>query len=441
LASTGPPPRTRHRRGLRSQQSSDEYSSDQFYRCYNSGEAYGAAWLASKELILASGVVKLEERQHMETAGILGNEASRFPVKSVDLFEFSVEHLSWLERRVGLRDMKGPMKERLDGDMRNLMRRRQESLQSLYEHHYAPVLEPLPAEAPSFSSLAPPEPSPAAPIVATMPFFAFSDDCSNAVEQNKCGAGSSAPEMRARFLNLTFWSIQPLTSHITISVCSEIDEDFVRRKSGLPFFDVLRHDCHIFSKKYNRVIFKPSLLGAKTVNMIQERLKHDPRWRHFSQVYYTEADQVLHCRDPLRLSSAVVSSRAYAIPHRLMPISDPRDLPALVSVDRMDHRLPRWVYDDLDRVQRVKAKRRHFQVPLQSPFVQSPKYYRCCLDRGQCRTRKHWLSWKLPPKDIQLDLVTLGGSFTIVVGDPDFGNLQFRACRVEVLARPEECPL
>jgi hypothetical protein len=33
------------------------------------------------------------------------------PIKTVDILDFSVEHLSWLDRRLGLRDMKGDMKK------------------------------------------------------------------------------------------------------------------------------------------------------------------------------------------------------------------------------------------------------------------------------------------------------------------------------------------
>jgi hypothetical protein len=116
-----------------------------FYACYDAGEAYGAAWLATRAAVLqrqlppllaSSALASLHETEvrraalaartrpagrpklkqsnlssysaehlAMEHGGVLGAEPdTAMPFKSVDLLHFSVEHLSWVERRLGAMD-------------------------------------------------------------------------------------------------------------------------------------------------------------------------------------------------------------------------------------------------------------------------------------------------------------------------------------------------
>jgi hypothetical protein len=112
-----------------------------FYACHDAGEAYGAAWFAARAVVLQrrlppllassapphlhaaevrraaaasrqrplgrpklrQGNLSLYSAEHvaMEHGGVLGAEPGALPMKSVDLLHFSVEHLSWVERRLG----------------------------------------------------------------------------------------------------------------------------------------------------------------------------------------------------------------------------------------------------------------------------------------------------------------------------------------------------
>ncbi|KAH8093322.1 hypothetical protein JL720_4444 [Aureococcus anophagefferens] len=85
----------------------DALQSHQLKRWYDcvdpSGEAYGAAWLAHRDTVLAHRIdKKIAENTNMETGGWIPRELAT-PRQSVDLYDCGVEHLSWLERRIGLR--------------------------------------------------------------------------------------------------------------------------------------------------------------------------------------------------------------------------------------------------------------------------------------------------------------------------------------------------
>jgi hypothetical protein len=87
-----------------------------FFACFDNGEAYGAAWFASTASVFRR-TVATGPREHMETAGGLGLPPGNTPLKTVDLLDFSVEHISWLDRRLGLRYMQAPLKARLTAEL------------------------------------------------------------------------------------------------------------------------------------------------------------------------------------------------------------------------------------------------------------------------------------------------------------------------------------
>ena len=80
----------------------DALQSHQLKRWYDcvdpSGEAYGAAWLAHRDTVLAHRIdKKIAENTNMETGGWIPRELAT-PRQSVDLYDCGVEHLSWLEQ-------------------------------------------------------------------------------------------------------------------------------------------------------------------------------------------------------------------------------------------------------------------------------------------------------------------------------------------------------
>ena len=110
----------------------DALQSHQLKRWYDcvdpSGEAYGAAWLAHRDTVLAHRIdKKIAENTNMETGGWIPRELAT-PRQSVDLYDCGVEHLSWLERRIGLRDARGEAKETLDAELLDHLGARAERL-------------------------------------------------------------------------------------------------------------------------------------------------------------------------------------------------------------------------------------------------------------------------------------------------------------------------
>ena len=157
----------------------DALQSHQLKRWYDcvdpSGEAYGAAWLAHRDTVLAHGIdKKIAENTNMETGGWIPRELAT-PRQSVDLYDCGVEHLSWLERRIGLRDARGEAKATLDaqllghlGARAERLRRRSARARTASPHRLS--------------------------TVAVFPFFATSPDCG--AKSASCNTGSSAPAMR-----------------------------------------------------------------------------------------------------------------------------------------------------------------------------------------------------------------------------------------------------
>ena len=143
------------------------------------------------------------------------------PLQSVDLLDCAVEHLSWLERRIGLRDARGVAKRTWDGELLSMLGKRAKRLERRAMAHRVKGPRRL-------------------KTVAVLPFFATSPECED--PKAACTTGSSAPAMRRHFLNTTYWSIvDALTPHVVLSTCSHTDAEFARRHSdysGLMFLRV-----------------------------------------------------------------------------------------------------------------------------------------------------------------------------------------------------------
>ena len=332
------------------------------------------------------------------------------PLQSVDLLDCAVEHLSWLERRIGLRDARGIAKKTWDGELLSMLGKRAKRLERRASSHRVKGPRRL-------------------KTVAVLPFFATSPECED--PKAACTTGSSAPAMRRHFLNTTYWSIvDALTPHVVLSTCSHTDAEFARSHSGLKWFDVLESECFIPRRITGVPFFKPALLGAKTVHAIRDKLQNDPRWS-FDYVYYSEADQVLHTRNA-RFMLSVVDENTYVSPHRMQPIAHPSDMPSLSTPEGRDW-LPRWSQQDLARMERIG--------PVTD--VDRAKNWRCCVGRSECTgdglqgDRSTWTPWKVPKP--QLGLVRYDNSFVMVAAHQgSYGKLEFRGCTLEESA--EACP-
>ena len=86
-----------------SEEAGDESSFAGTYECPDAGEAYSAAYLCTRAVFLQSEVAEkrlFEGLANMEGASHTMFRKNRL-LKTVDMFDFFIEHLSWYERRLG----------------------------------------------------------------------------------------------------------------------------------------------------------------------------------------------------------------------------------------------------------------------------------------------------------------------------------------------------
>lgn len=193
--------------------------------------------------------------------------------KTVDMFDFFIEHLSWYERR---------FKADADSLRARTLRRLRE-----WTYHSSAAVNP--------SRRARED------VVVIMPYYATAGGDS----------GHSALDSRRAYLKLTLESLRPTFPRYTACVATEADYDYVTTTAGLGFYDVL--------KRFD--ITKPSRLGFATLYTAQQALLTNERWKDFKFVFYTESDQILHVRDPDRLLHIAGNAQVknHVLPHRVMP--------------------------------------------------------------------------------------------------------------------------
>lgn len=344
------------------------------YACPENGEAYSAGYLGSRSTFLRHLVPAhrlIRGQGNMEGASHTMFRNNRLH-KTVDLFDFYIEHLSWYERRL----FKGA--------------------ESVRSH----VIERLKRQTAHRSTTS----SGRLDAVALMPFYATAGGDS----------GHSALESRRIFLNMTHQSLAPHFGKIVVCVATDFDESYLAR-SGLHFFDVLR--AHVF---------KPSRLGFATVHLAQQRLLSDQRWADVRYIFYTESDQIFHIRDlALLLKFADQSPPSLLLPHRVMPVPVREDLGAL-SRDENIH------LDAMREFTRNAAKTLH---RIKVGDVQHASCCFDPAPCGKNR-RGHWryfsdraieLFQLIPDEGATHSFQT---SFALVAGEGNFLRQHFRACHL-----------
>ena len=225
------------------------------------------------------------------------------------------------------------------------------------------------------------------------------------------------PALRQMYLNLTFKSFHAHVEAIAVCVCTDADAAFVAA-TGLPWFDVLRTDCHINGTTRGENFFKPSLLGVLTGRAVQAAIAAR-RWTQ-TYVLYTESDQVLYARS-LYTMSRLATDTHYVAPHRLVPMPHPSAFGALAGAVPEPERARGPTRTALGEVAANGARRL-------SQFA-SEHDGSCCLDSGKCLTRDHWKFWKARENgDDVMGLVGVEHSFPMVAGEGNFLRMQFRAC-------------
>jgi len=386
------------------------------YECPWNGEAYSAAFLCSRDVMLKFRVP--EERLHrgvgnMEGASIFMYRR-RTLLKTVDLFDFFVEHLSWYERRLG------PAATAL----RERTLRRVEA----QRHHVGGGAASGAPHARGVSTGASRHEGARRDVIAIMPFFATAGGHRD--------SGHSAFRSRRAFLRLTVESLRSTFPRYAVCVANQGDRDFATT-SGLGFYDVLTY--------YN--LTRPSRLGFATIFTAQRALLHDSRWASFKYFFYTESDQILHVRGIDRLLRITDAVPSHLLPHRVMPAPRRVDMGpgALVFGEAAPDADARRHADvraretpDLARAFALREFASNAAKPVHR--VADAAVSSCCFDRGKCTSnRQHWKR----RGDRAVEFFQIAGSsgenetpadsFALVAGEGSFKQQRFRVCRFHAL--------
>jgi len=434
------------------------------FMCHDVSESYGAAWIISREKFLATGFgppwTKPFDTADMRSPGwsVGGNvtfmgvnmegashivlKRTKGALKTVDAFEFLVEHLSIYERRLGLLHLPDKHRPAVMQRVIKVMQKREQALRLGWElgadadRSGAPhALTP-----PSGGSLAGVGEAEAAVrrafravaggtawgrgggfagrlgsggkeeplgdrVVACMPFYG-----------SGVGTGHSMAQTRFVYLNATYFSIAKVFKHVVVFVENDADAEYCRRSSGLPFFEVI----------LVRGLANPKLLGVATVLEMQR--KFQTREWTFDWMYFTESDQVLHLR-PHQLADLLAKASGptdMVAPHRFLPFPHRKDFDEgyFDTLKAMTSGLKR----ELDV---IEAKR--------MVHVKDETAARCCFDRGDCRKREQWVDWKEkpgskpPPRAAAptVHLLRSSGSTALINGEGNLFKMSFRTCMLQ----------
>jgi len=385
------------------------------YECPVPGEAYSAAYFVTKATFLRHRIAEdrlVRGQGNMEGASHALFRRSKL-VKTVDLFDFYIEHLSWYERRI-------PNKKKAEADPFVVQR----------------VLERLTAQTSHLLLKHTEDPPPTIyqKMVAVMPFYATPGG----------DAGHSSLFTRRAYLKLTIDSLRPFFGgNVVVCVASEFDFEYLtsadfNRTVG-PLFEVL---------KYHKQ-FRPSRLGFATVFLTQRAIEFSEKWRKFRYVFYTESDQIFRSRSPENLL-ALINSRPYnvfLIPHRVMPVPMLSDFVTDTHTDEDRHRETRLTKQRLTNEHVLAFSKNEAKQPVHrlAPDFEATM---CCFSREPCSTnRDSWLKFMdprlklfqiatVPENELRQERLsgdfhpTHNDSYTLVAGEGNFLRQQFRPCHL-----------
>ena len=131
--------------------------------------------------------------------------------------------------------------------------------------------------------------------VGVMPFYAAGkaghDGHEDVDPMHGLGSGHTRYESKALYLNITIRSIRCHFGAVAVSALDPRDRAYLEKGVGLPIIDDVLWVDHL-------PVNKPSFLGVATIREIQRRWTNESTalWRSLDFVHYTEADQILHMR-------------------------------------------------------------------------------------------------------------------------------------------------
>lgn len=360
------------------------------------GEAFSGAWLGH-----VSHVMENPDIAHYESGKIfLGNrriaceEASwaffysisrkngvtaerkqsygSYPHFTVDTFDFSVYHLSTLERLV-----KGGWRKNM-GDVSNALTsfRRVYSQTNMHQIAQAAMVDPQNRELTRMRES----------TVVIVPFII-----------TKPGRGNSRQQFRKEYLDLMFWSLYAIFPKIVFAVKYESDRDFVLQHK-YPVWDTLvlndlGGDCHL--------PLAAIVEARKCLKGLPCRSKHDWTKEGFKLMYFTEGDQILSMRDAkavLEWAMREENRLRVLLPHRLV--------------------LPTKSF--------LKLHNKQGQAADKLTTFHDIHTHSCCLDTGDYGySRIHWKH----VSDPAVNVVNIFG-VDAILGHSNFWSQRYRTCNV-----------
>ena len=389
-------------------------------------QGYSGAWFARADALLSATI---QPSNHSTVEGAcFAMMRGRETMRSADMLDFFVVHLSWLERRLALTKPSSS-----EASASALVLAVRDDLQAILERHARVLRHQAREAAPSRTR-----------ILAVLPFFASG------------GRGDSSRyssyALRQAALSATFWSVRAaLSAHVVVAVCSEVDAQFARDALALHDDDVLRA-CEPGASEDNSEPLAAPALALAALAMIQARLRssrggasrasHAPQRApmetapQFEYVYYSEADQILHVRGPAQLlaaaSNITANSAPLVIPHRATPLPLPRDLsPATLSRIGLgaeaNHVEDVMVASAIRRELRQNTAKQLHQASRSSP----PAGARCCLQSRRARTEYEDARVHLLAETSREDGRELPLGFAFALAEGDYWHAR-RTCKYAV---------
>lgn len=220
------------------------------------GEAYGAAYLITKEHLIYQPTDANLTWVNCEMGSFIMMNGRASPQKNIngsivqtlDIFDFSMVHLSWFERLQGRYKLRKSDPIKIVNATTDILR-----MKALLSHEHA-----LPPASPDLNR-----------TIVIMPWLG-----------SEHGAGHSKISNRLAYLRSCFWSLYEEYPNIAVMVKNEKDQQILRNFTEMPFYDVV----------WIPNLPKSASLPVATVQQAKVRLM-DGRW-DFDFVFFTESDQV-----------------------------------------------------------------------------------------------------------------------------------------------------
>ena len=253
--------------------------------------SYSAAFLASRLQVVDNAVTPNRMRRkntNMESASyhMMGHRHAYDVWRTVDAFDYAVEHLSMYERMMHAsksgKDKGSALGDVLYGTFVDNLAKYEKRLKEKCGGD-----DPALRHQKRFTD--------AERTVGVMPFYAAGkaghDGHEDVDPMHGLGSGHTRYESKALYLNITIRSIRCHFGAVAVSALDPRDRAYLEKGVGLPIIDDVLWVDHL-------PVNKPSFLGVATIREIQQRWTNESTalWRSLDFVHYTEADQILHIR-------------------------------------------------------------------------------------------------------------------------------------------------